>query len=50
VFDWTRVNQGLDPDPPIVGMVSVPFHELKDDSVFDEREWPLVKVRTQNTS
>jgi hypothetical protein len=50
VFDWTSVIQGLDPEPPIVGMVTVPFHELKDDAGFDEREWPLVQVRTQNTS
>jgi hypothetical protein len=46
VFDWTSVNQGLDPEPPIVGMVTVPFHELKDDAGFDEREWPLVQVQT----
>ena len=50
VFDWTSVNQGLDTEPPIVGMVTVPFHELKDDAGFDEREWPLVQVCTQNTS
>ena len=34
------MNEGGDPN--VVATLTVPFTELKDDSGFDEREWPLL--------
>ena len=42
VFDWSSVNDTGGSEPAIIGLVTVPFAALNDDSGFDEREWPLV--------